>query len=282
MAIDRSEAGNQEMTAEQYAIVQKFLENSSGIVLGENKQYLVKNRLSDVLIKCGLQSFGLLTEALQSGGFAVKQIKTAVIDAMTTNETSWFRDDQQFVELKEKLLPDLLKSKGQARIWSAACSSGQEPYTISICAEILGKSGYSGNVQILGTDISESVLTEAKQGIYSETVLARGVDASVRDNYFNLTNRSYQLRPEILRRVKFQQFNLLDSFVGLGKFDVIFCRNVLIYFSSEVKVNILQRMLEALNHGGYLFLSSTESMPSNITQYELVRGGRARYFRKTG
>lgn len=281
MAFELVESGKTEMTAEQYSIIQNFLENTSGIVLGDSKQYLVKNRLGDLLLKCGLNSFAALAATLQSESIAAKKIKASVIDAMTTNETSWFRDDMQFAELKEKVLPELLKSKGTVRVWSAACSTGQEPYTISICAETLARSGNTGGgVQIIGTDISEVVLTEAKNAVYSEMVLARGLDSATRENYFLSVTGGYQLRPEISRRVKFQQFNLLDSFAGLGRFDIIFCRNVLIYFSSEVKHDILKRMAEVLASGGYLFLSSTESMPANMTQYEWVRGSRARYFKK--
>lgn len=282
MSTEIARVQNIEMTHDQYKVIQKFLEFSSGIVLGEGKQYLVKNRLSDLVFKYCLNSFDELATSLQTDTFAARKIKAAVVDAMTTNETFWFRDDAQFLELKEKILPELLKAKGTVRIWSAACSSGQEPYSISICAEALARMGISGNVQIVGTDISDSVLTEAKKAVYSEMVLARGLDSYSKTNYFQAVDGGYQLCSEIVKRVKFQQFNLLDSFAGLGRFDIIFCRNVLIYFSADIKHSILQRMASALASGGYLFLSSTEAMPADLVQYESVRGGRVRYFKKAG
>ena len=281
MVFELTSAEKVKMADEHYAVIKKFLEQSSGIVLGEGKQYLVKNRLSELVLKSGATSFAELVGLLQSDSFAAKRIKNAVIDAMTTNETFWFRDETQFMELKEKILPQLLKSKGLVKIWSAACSTGQEPYSISICAEALAKMGLSGNVQIVGTDISETVLADARNAVYSEMVVARGLASTAKANYFRvLPGGGYQLCPEIVRRVKFQQFNLLDSYVGLGRFDIIFCRNVLIYFSAEMKRDILQRMAGALEVGGYLFLSSTESMLTNVTEFESVRGGRVRYFKK--
>ena len=270
-----------EMTAEQYAIIKNFLEDSSGIVLGEAKQYLVKNRLTDLVLKLDSHSFAELVNNLQSTGLASKKIQNAVVDAMTTNETFWFRDDSQFVELKERILPELLKSKKSVKIWSAACSTGQEPYSISMCAENLLKTGYGEGVQILGTDISETALVEARRAVYSEMVVARGLDVSMKAAYFqSFAQGGYQVRSEIVRRVKFQQFNLLDSFTILGRFDIVFCRNVLIYFSPEVKRDILQRIASVLEPGGYLFLSSTESMLANMFEFESVRGERTRYFKK--
>ena len=276
------QTGNIEITLNEYKVIQQFLSKSCGIVLGESKQYLVKNRLSGLLVKLDLASFSELSAFLQASTPIAMKVKTAVVDAMTTNETFWFRDDMQFVELKEKIFPEIFKQKaGTLKVWSAACSSGQEPYTISMCAEDAGQQvGANRNVQIIGTDISESILMEAKTAVYSELALSRGLDVQTKNRFFQKTHDGYKLNPEITRKVRFQQFNLLKPFSVLGRFDVIFCRNVLIYFSDEVKRDILTRLASSLEPGGYLFLSSTESMPPGIREFEPVREGKARYFKK--
>ena len=202
---------------------------------------------------------------------------------MTTNETFWFRDDIQFVELKEKIFPELFKKKSTAiKVWSAACSSGQEPYTISMCSEDAAKlHGKHQNVQIIATDISESIISEAKLATYSELALARGLDVQTRNRFFQQIQSGYKLNENISQKVRFQQFNLLKPFSVLGRFDIIFCRNVLIYFSDEIKKDILIRMVNTLEPGGYIFLSSTESMPASISGLEPVKKGNMRYFKKT-
>jgi len=279
---NRMQTGNVDITPNDYRVIQQFLSQSCGIVLGESKQYLVKNRLSGLLNKFDLVSFSELSASIQTSSLAAIKIKAAVVDAMTTNETFWFRDDMQFEELKDKIFPEIFKQKaGTIKVWSAACSSGQEPYTISMCAEDVSlQAGKNRNVQIIGTDISESILMEAKQAVYSELALSRGLDIQTRNRFFHKAHDGYKLNPEITRKVRFQQFNLLKPFSVLGRFDVIFCRNVLIYFSDEVKRDILARMANSLEPGGYIFLSSTESMPSSISEFAPVRDGRVRYFKK--
>ncbi len=273
-----------EISMQEYQLFQKFLSECSGIVLGDNKQYLVKNRLTGIMKELDLHSLTELVAALKSGTSSANLLKARVIDAMTTNETFWFRDDQHFLELKEKLFPELLNSRiGTIRVWSAACSSGQEPYSISICAEqvFAGRtSGLSGNVQVIGTDISDRILADARSAHYSEMALSRGLSSDIRMRYFCSTNDGYKLKSTITSRVRFQQFNLLKPFSVLGRFDIIFCRNVLIYFSEDVKSDILSRMVESLQPGGYLFLSSTEAMPAAVRQLQAVRGKYARYFQK--
>lgn len=274
--------GSVELTLNEFKIIQQFLNKSCGIVLGESKHYLVKNRLSGLLDRFGLASFSELANSLQVMSPANTKIKVAVVDAMTTNETFWFRDDMQFQALKERVFPELFQQKmGTVKVWSAACSSGQEPYTISMCAEDSSKQiGKNWDVQIIATDISESILMEAKTAEYSEMTLSRGLDVQTKNRYFQKIQDGFKLNTEISRKVRFQQFNLLKPFSILGRFDVIFCRNVLIYFSEEIKLDILSRMANSLQLGGYIFLSSTESMPASIKEFEPVRYGRVRYFRK--
>jgi chemotaxis protein methyltransferase CheR len=268
-------------SASDYQSIRGFLDKSCGIVLGENKHYLVQNRLTPLLRRFDLSSSADLVKLLQSDMPSTRIVKVAVIDAMTTNETFWFRDVKQFNDLTDTVLPILLNNrKASLKIWSAACSTGQEPYTISMCAERAQRNlNVIKNVQVIGTDIAETVLTEAKRAVYSELALSRGISAQDREQFFENTHEGYKLKQTIAQRVRFQQFNLLKPFSVLGRFDVIFCRNVLIYFSDTIKRDILQRMAEALEPGGYLFLSSTESMPADITEFESVKGD-ARYFRK--
>ncbi|MDX8130213.1 protein-glutamate O-methyltransferase CheR [Methylomonas sp. EFPC1] len=273
-----------DISAAEYQTIQQFLSQSCGIELGDSKQYLVKSRLLPLMGKFEFTSFAELANSLQSASFSAQKIKSAVIDAMTTNETFWFRDERQFVELKDKVLPGLLNSKnGNVRVWSAACSSGQEPYSIGICAlEAIRASSKSRSVQIIGTDISEAILEEAKRAVYSEAALSRGLDSAAKARYFHKNYDGYLLSPEVSQLVRFQQFNLLKSFTALGRFDLIFCRNVLIYFSDQVKRDILSRMADSLEPGGYLFLSSTEAMPTGLNSFELVRSGLTSYFKKIG
>jgi len=274
---------NSPLNPDEFAVFQKFLVDSCGILLSETKQYLVQNRLTGLLKESDYASITQLIAALRTGAVPAK-LRTRIIDAMTTNETFWFRDNSHFEELRNVLLPAWAANKtgGTLRIWSAACSSGQEPYSISICVEEFFRYGWTGikrNVQIIGTDISESVLAEATQAIYSEMALSRGLDEALKSRYFERYQDKWKLKPEIAGRVRFQQFNLLKPFAALGRFDIIFCRNVLIYFSEELKRDILTRIAKVLNPGGYLFLSSTESLPSGLDSYETVRTANCRYYR---
>lgn len=277
-------AENMDLSFQEYHQFQVFLSHSCGIILGDNKQYLVKNRLMNLLQEFDFKSFGELLRVLDDTSTLARRLKIRVIDAMTTNETFWFRDDMQFVELKENVLPNLIKKKGASiRIWSAACSSGQEAYSISICVEEVQRRNTlvaGRNVQLIGTDISETVLDEARTAVYSEMALSRGLDQATRARYFQQTHEGYKLTANVAQRVRFQQFNLLKPFSVLGRFDVIFCRNVLIYFSEQVKKDILTRMAGSLEPDGLIFLSSTESMPASLAEFELVRGAQARYFKK--
>ena len=267
---------------EDYQQIQRFLSGQCGIVITDNKHYLVKNRLLPLFTRFNLDNFTELANALQSSSSATTDLKNAVVEAMTTNETYWFRDTSQFVELKTKVLPELFNQHlGVVKIWSAACSSGQEPYSISISVtETLNQSAKQQPVQIIATDISEAMLQEARVARYSEMALSRGISPADSQRYFKQQADGYWLNTEISQRVQFQAFNLLDSFAPLGRFHIIFCRNVLIYFSEQVKRDILSRMANSLEIGGYLFLSSTEAMPLDIAGFETVRSNTAFYFKK--
>ncbi len=271
-----------EISPLQYRTLQKFLNFTCGIVLKDNKQYLVNNRLAALAETKGFYSIDALVNVLGNNK-ANSKLVADVIDCMTTNETFWFRDTVHFDELKTGVMTELSKrTPASPRIWSAACSSGQEPYSISIAVDEYYSNQRSNgfhNVQIIGTDISDSILTQARSGIYSDLAISRGINNSHRARYFEPYGGDWKLKPNITSKVKFQQFNLLKPFRALGQFDVIFCRNVLIYFSDEVKLDILERMTHVLKSGGYLFLSSTEAMPLGFDLFELVPDTKVRYYR---
>lgn len=251
-----------------------FLEQQCGIVLGDNKQYLVKSRLIPLMNQF---SIGKLSELIQQSMSPRNRIlRTAVIDAMTTNETLWFRDSYPFQLLMDKLFPELLARKRNLKIWSAASSSGQEAYSIAMTAiEYQKQKAMLGvDVQITGTDISNTMLAQCQSGVYDSLALGRGLSEQRKQQFFDAVDKSsgkMQIKAEVKKMTSFKNYNLLDSYVGLGKFDVIFCRNVLIYFSSEVKSRILNQFAGALNPGGYLILGASESLTGLTDKFEMVR-----------
>jgi chemotaxis protein methyltransferase CheR len=270
----------------EYEEFREFLQNACGILLGDNKHYLVQSRLGKMVRDASLTSLGELVARLRSerpGG----ALRERVIEAMTTNETFWFRDTHPFMILSDNIFPEFLKRRQRAiRIWSAACSTGQEPYSISISIqEFMNRNpGAFADAQIVATDISPSVLAEAKEGYYDAMALSRGLPAQFRDCYFhkdrNHWEDRWQVRADIRKRVRFMHGNLLGSYASLGRFDIIFCRNVLIYFSSESKLDILSRMAAALNPGGYLFLGASESLSQYSDAFDMVRSHAGVYYRK--
>jgi chemotaxis protein methyltransferase CheR len=270
-----------DLTPDMYSAFTSYLKNSSGILLGASKQYLVKNRLSTVLRDSEYNSLADLIVALERGA-ASSKLKSTVLDVMTTNETFWFRDKGHFEILKKKIFA----KKGRSiKVWSAACSSGQEPYSISLYFdEYLREQSPAGHqsLQILATDISEKIVAEAKSAIYSNLSLSRGVSEDFKVRHFKQCRDDWTLNSTVKSRVRFQIFNLLDRFDSLGRFDVIFIRNVLIYFPDETKRNILERMAKVLNPGGVLFLSSTESLPVGFDLLEPVREVGGRYYQLKG
>jgi chemotaxis protein methyltransferase CheR len=260
------------ITTQDYQAFRKFLETASGIVLGDNKQYLVTSRLTKLMADSRVESFGVLMKRIESDA----ALRNRILDAMTTNETSWFRDVFPFDVLKEKILPEIAKKQPPlVKIWSAACSTGQEPYSISMVVQdyFISKPGSlpANSVQILGTDISPSVLAEAKAASYEDAALSRGLSQEMKSRYFKLRNGRWELNEDVKKRVAFRELNLMNSYALLGRFDVIYCRNVLIYFSPQLKIDIMSRMAKALNPGGYLILGGSESITGYSDAFELVR-----------
>jgi len=250
-----------------------FLEQQCGIVLGESKQYLVKSRLAPLMSKFDVASLGeLVTRTLSP---VERQLRAAVIDAMTTNETLWFRDDYPFKLLKSKLLPDFANRRTPVKIWSAASSSGQEPYSIAMSVLEYQKSNpgsFPRGVQVIGTDISTTMLEHCKYGHYDSLALARGLSPERKKQFFeNGDNGMLKVKDEVKKMVSFRPLNLLNSYSLMGRFDIVFCRNVLIYFSPEIKAQIISQIHGTLNEGGYLFLGASESLSGLNDNFDMLR-----------
>ncbi|RKZ81131.1 MAG: chemotaxis protein [Gammaproteobacteria bacterium] len=259
----------------EYERFKHFLEQACGITLGDGKQYLIVSRLTRLLRDEKIASFTELLTAIERHN--PRHLRDAVVDAMTTNETSWFRDSSPFEILIKDIFPEIDKQKkNQCRIWSSACSSGQEPYTISIAlSEYLqslpARTSSLLNSQIIATDISASMLEVAKKAEYDEAILGRGLSKERKQQFFRATGDCWTVTDEIKHRVSFSEQNLLLPYAALANFDIIFCRNVLIYFSVDRKTDILNRMAQSLNPGGYLFLGASETITGYSEAFEMVR-----------
>ena len=247
-------------THDEYVQFRSFLERNCGILLGDNKNYLIDSRLRKIFRDYDVSSLGELVKRIS--GYANDPLRQAVIDAMTTNETLWFRDRHPFEYFKKDLLEELNKKNDpNLRIWCAASSSGQEPYSLSISIDEYKKSKPSAReVKILATDINKEILEQARAGIYDSLALNRGMSSErLRQHFDVLDSKQWQVKQAIKQRVEYKQFNLKDSFVSLGKFDVVFCRNVLIYFSADLQNEILRKIHGMLKPEGYLFLGGSET-----------------------
>jgi len=272
---------NPVISPSDYERFKLFLEQACGIILGNGKEYLIASRLTKLLRDEKIASVAELLTAIERGH--PRQLRDDVIDAMTTNETSWFRDRSPFEALQKVVFPEMDRDgKRQCRIWSSACSSGQEPYTISIAlSEYLKTAAASGlaTAQIMATDISKTMLNQAKQAEYEEGILGRGLSPERKQLFFRQVGERWTVSDEVKRRVSFREQNLLLSYGSLGKFDIIFCRNVLIYFSAERKTDILNRMALALNPDGYLFLGASETITGYTDVFEMVRSPHGVFYR---
>lgn len=264
---------NKHLQQGEYDQFRTFLEQQCGIVLGDNKLYLVKSRLAPLMARFNVESLSQLVSKTLSPH--ERQLRAAVVDAMTTNETLWFRDQYPFELLQTKLFPEHKELRRPLKIWSAASSSGQEPYSIAMSvAEFQAKSPgvLKMGAQIVGTDISNTMLDMCKHAEYDALALARGLSVERRKKFFKDSgNGMAQVVDPIKKLTSFRHLNLLDSYALMGKFDIIFCRNVLIYFSPEVKAKIIGQFAQALNPKGYLFLGASESMSGLSTEFDMVR-----------
>ncbi|KJF98219.1 CheR family methyltransferase [Photobacterium leiognathi] len=257
---------------QEYREFCRFLETQCGIVLGDSKQYLVRSRLSPLVNRFSLSSLSELLQNVIAG--RNRELRIAAVDAMTTNETLWFRDGYPFTVLAEKILPELAVNKRPIKIWSAASSSGQEPYSMAMTVlETQAKRpGFLPSIQITATDISQTMLETCRAGVYDNLALSRGLSPERRRMFFEDSgDGKMKVNAKVKQMVNFRPQNLKDSYALLGKFDVIFCRNVLIYFSPEMKAKVLNQLAASLNPGGYLFLGASESLTGLTEQFEMIR-----------
>jgi chemotaxis protein methyltransferase CheR len=249
------------MTPANFQFLSAFLKRRSGIVLTPDKTYLAESRLSPVARRLGHVSLDVLAETLRSGNSPT--LESAVIEAMVTNETSFFRDKIPFERLKALILPRLIKARGAAKrlnIWCAAASTGQEPYSLAMVLKDMQPQLSGWRIDILGTDIAPGVLEKARAGVYSQFEVQRGLPIKELVKHFTQEGESWRISADLRGMVRFRELNLLDEFAGLGHFDIIFCRNVLIYFDRETKSEILGRLAKSLTPEGVLVLGAAETV----------------------
>ena len=263
------------MTPTEYEYLRKFLRDHSGLDLSADKQYLIESRLLPLARKANLSGIGELVQKLQGGSSA---LVTSVVEAMTTNETFFFRDKVPFDHFRETIMPEVIKARAgrrSVRIWCAAGSTGQEPYSLAMSLKEMGAALTGWRVEIIATDLSQEVLEKAKAGVYSQFEVQRGLPIQMLMKYFKQTGETWQINPELRAMIQHRQLNLLHDFAQLGTFDVIFCRNVLIYFDQDTKINIFNRLARQIEGDGFLVLGAAETvvgLTENFKPYPERRG----------
>jgi chemotaxis protein methyltransferase CheR len=259
------------VTPLEYDFLRKSLRERSGLVLSADKQYLVESRLLPIARKAGLANLGELVAALRGGDR--EGLMTAVVEAMTTNETFFFRDKVPFENFRTAILPALLAARRatrRIRIWSAASSTGQEPYSLAMTIKELEGTLAGWRFEIVATDLVSSILEKAQAGIYSQFEVQRGLPIQLLVKYFSKIGDMWQIAPEVRAMVKFRQLNLLSDFSSLGLFDLIFCRNVLIYFDQDTKTSVLNRLGRVIAADGYLVLGAAETVVGLTDSFRTV------------
>jgi chemotaxis protein methyltransferase CheR len=248
------------VTPLDYEFLRKLLRERSGLDLSADKQYLVESRLIPLARKAGLPGIAELVQKIRSG---TDPLTSDVVEAMTTNETFFFRDKIPFDHLREAVLPELMQARANRRslrIWCAASSSGQEPYSIAMCLKGIGAGLAGWRVEILATDLSQAVLEKSRAGIFSQFEVQRGLPIQMLVKHFTQVGELWQLNADIRAMVQHRQLNLLQDFSHLGTFDVIFCRNVMIYFDQDTKAGVFDRLARVLEADGILALGAAESV----------------------
>ena len=245
----------------EFEFLRRFLKDRSGLVLTPDKQYLIESRLMPVARRHNLK--GLSEIVLLLGKPGNDALAVEVTEAMTTNESFFFRDKVPFDHFQQVMLPALTparQSQKRLRIWCAAASTGQEPYSLAMILNELAARYAGWRIEITGTDLSREVLEKAKAGVYTQFEVQRGLPVQLMLKYFEQNGDTWRLSQNIRSMVKYQTFNLLDSFSSMGQFDIIFCRNVLIYFDNDAKIDIMNRMAKQLAPDGFFVLGAAETV----------------------
>mgnify|MGYP000259448522 CR=1 FL=1 len=257
------------MNSSDYAFLSHMLMEKSGLALGPGKEYLVESRLTPLAQSYGLKGISQLVRHLQSG--REPRLHALVVEAMTTNETLFFRDRTPFDDLQHIVLPELITRRAKVRrirIWSAAVSTGQEIYSVAMLLDRVFPHLRDWHVELLASDISEAMLDRARKGVYSDFEVQRGLSDDLRDRCFEQYDNQWRIKEHLRRRITWLQLNLLDPFAHLGMWDVILCRNVLIYFDLPTKRDILERMHQLLASDGCLLLGAAETVLGVSARYE--------------
>jgi chemotaxis protein methyltransferase CheR len=273
-----------EISTEAFRFLRQYIETECGISLSEDKQYLVETRLKGLMQDEGISDYMALY--LRARDERNHRLRDRIIDAMTTNETLWYRGMAPFKVFSEVLLPRFEQEiregkRRQIRIWSAACSTGQEPYSMVLAyleyarrSTVLNET----HLEVLATDISESSIKQAREGLYNSFALDRGLPEDQRLHFFLREGRHWRLDEDIRKRVNFRLFNLQDSFGALGRFDIVMARYVAIYFSDDFKRDLFAKINRTLNPGGSFFLGSSETLGSNSNNFQQQSHGRYLYY----
>ncbi len=262
--------------SDNYRFLQEHIRKQSGIVLDDTKHYLVEARLLPIAHDEGLRNLDELCGKLRQNGSPVLQKR--VIEAMTTNETYFFREPAHFEALKNTILPNLIAQRKQSKklsIWSAAASSGQEAYSLAMLVSEMGLENW--DLSIFGTDLAENVLDKAREGKYSQLEVNRGLPVTMLVKHFTRQHLLWELKPTVRKIVRFQQLDL-RNIRNIGPFDIVLCRNVLIYFDVETKHQIVEQIRSVLNPNGYFFLGASEVGLSVGPKFNRVCSNDATYY----
>ncbi len=266
------------MRADSFELVSRLLKTRSGIVLTPDKVYMLETRLAPLMKRDGIACLDTLAARLRAAPSG--PLAEAVTEALTTNETSFFRDGGPFEHLK-KILPGLAAARppgATLRIWSAACSTGQEAYSIAMLAQDLAPQLGGRKVEILGTDLSQEVVARAREGVFSQFEVQRGLPVQRLVKQFRQEpGGRWRIVPELRAMARFERWNLLDDLRGLGRFDVIFCRNVLIYFDTPTKARVLGALASQLAQDGVLYLGGAETVLGITARLVPMTGQRGAY-----
>lgn len=266
------------MTPLDYDFLRGFLKQRSGLVLSNDKQYLIESRLMPIVRKQGLNGLSDLVQKLKAPGS--EALAARVTEAMTTNESFFFRDKTPFDHFKEVMLPALLKAratKRHIRIWCAAASTGQEPYSLAMILKEMGSQLAGWRFEIIGTDLSGEVLERAKAGVYTQFEVQRGLPIQMLLKYFTQNGDQWTISQEIRSMVHYRTLNLLNDFSALGQFDIVYCRNVLIYFDQPTKIDVLNRTAKLTAPDGYLLLGAAETVVGLTDSFKPITDRRGLY-----
>lgn len=268
------------LTVNSFAFISELVRERSAIVLEPGKTYLVESRLSPIAREHGMHTVDELVEALRRPGS--QALTRKVVEAMTTNETSFFRDMHPFDALKTQIFPELINNRSRERtltIWSNACSSGQEVYTIAMILREHFPQLNGWRVKLVASDLSSQILAKAKEGTFNQTEVNRGLPLPMLLKYFTKSGLTWRIKDEIRNMVDFCEINLVEPWPNLPPMDVIFLRNVLIYFSPETKKEILGKVRRAMRPDGYLFLGGAETTMNLDASFERTTIGKATCYR---